>query len=657
MTSTFDPATYRMTVTGKRRMPIRPLLFRVDPPPYRDESLLGILARSPARNGLDRMLHVSRLADHSGQVINAVLSADENFAARLAFVMEVPQTEVGRRMQPVIDRPDIKGEFLDFNGVPVRSAFVERRRRRVSPRALAVAPYHRALHDLRPFSFCTETMETLLDECPVCRQPLDWLRTRGVQFCGHCVDEHEVPTIDLRDHPQPLVDVDGEDIRSLVGLVHPDPDVRARTVARVHPKLRGEPPGDIFNLAMMLGLVLRTEPDAHFTTLMGIRSGGTKVFTPDLLATLGRAVRDWPKSFADVADAMRKSSGQRSQHFGIHKEIGPLRLLATNKSLTPAIRSIVVRAIDDDMKRTAWTTTSARRRRYRHRDDLIDVRAASTMLGTKTGRIARLVQDEVIPSVRLPHRRSTILVPLSVIEDIKIVFDDMVEGTRAARNVGLPLEALEALAEAGRIERATGPAVALSLARVHYRSGSLNGFVDQVLSARGVPDRQAKLLPLDAAIRSLPPGLKPWLRILDAISGGNLSIYSSDRRGPVFTTVLVDTDALGSLVRAAMPDVQQDPEAAVSYREAAGLLGVSTPTVTWMVAAGLLGTTGDHDRRLTHATIADFNRRYAHTAEVAARLGMPIILVRRTMAARGIEPAAALHKGMRLVWRRDQVFA
>lgn len=96
---------------------------------------------------------------------------------------------------------------------------------------------------------------------------------------------------------------------------------------------------------------------------------------------------------------------------------------------------------------------------------------------------------------------------------------------------------------------------------------------------------------------------------------------------------------------------------AISYREAATLLGVAELTVTWIVAAGFLGTTGDHDRRLTRKAIATFNEQYAHTTEVSKRLGIPIILLRRTMAERGIEPAAALYKGMRLVWRRDQVFA
>ncbi len=377
------------------------------------------------------------------------------------------------------------GDFVDFFGVPLRAAYREQRWRRTSPRALAAAPYHRALHDLRPFGFCTGTMETLIDACPVCGRHLDWRLTRGIAFCQSCADEDGFPTVDLRDHRQPLVELDDPaGARLLAALVDPRPDIRAEAMLGVDPILRHESPGDLFELAISVGLALGTPPDADVNAVRTVRGRETTAFRPATLARLGRTLIEWRAGFSSLADEMRAVAGERLQRFGLHKEIGALRLLRTRRSLAPGVRAIVADAIRHDLDRTAGSPAAARRKGSRH-EAFVDAREAAAILGVGGKSVTRLVRRGGVEVVRTGHR-ALVLMRRAEIEAIRAVYADMVDGPAAARAVGLPLAALEALADAGAILRADGPALALAAARVHYRRSALDAYVARVLG--GVRD-------------------------------------------------------------------------------------------------------------------------------------------------------------------------
>jgi hypothetical protein len=199
----------------------------------------------------------------------------------------------------------------------------------------------------------------------------------------------------------------------------------------------------------------------------------------------------------------------------------------------------------------------------------------------------------------------------------------------------------------------TGPVLALAAARVHYRRSSLDAYVTLVMAGLRDGGSTVALRPFGAALRRLPPGDRPWPAILAAIGDGTLPCRPHAAAGPAFLRLSVDEAALARV--AAVGQAESDGAAPVAYREAAILLGVPEPTVSWIVAAGLLATTGDHDRRLTREAIRRFNAEYALTVEVARSLGVPPPRLKQVLAARGIQPAAALHKGMRLVWRRSDL--
>lgn len=647
---------HQLTLPGKRGLRLKPLVFRPDPPPLPDESLLGLLARAAGRNGFTSLTKVLRLADIGTGTPENLPNIDAGTAERLAFLLKVPVAEVTARTHPRVVRADARGDFIDFFGVPLRARYREKSRRRVSPRALAVSPHHRAIHDLRPFSFCPETWETLIDACPVCRKPLRWLRAKGVAFCEHCVSADDEPLVDLRDFPQPLVQVgDAAALRFVTDLVHPDPGLRAKALANADPRLAGFGPGDLFELVVRLALAVATPPEAHYMELRRLKERGDfAVLAPDLLARAGRAVMDWSTGFAALADAMRSQADARPSHFGVIKELGPLRLVARQRGLPAGLRSCVAEAVRADMERTAAAPPAPRRRALRHRTDLIDSATAAKRLGVKGGLMGRLARHADVAVVRTAGRRALVLFEAEQIEAIRAVRRDMVDAPAAARLTGLPVRALAALAEAGMVERAEGPVLALVSGRTHYRLGGLHDLLRAAGQACRAGEDGGDWRRLDAALRQLPPGEKPWVALVRALLDGPLPACAGDGEDGLFARLRVPPDRLTELVGTAGAAAGGDGEM-LSYREAAAVIGLSVPTVTWLVAAGLLPTTGEHDRRLTRAALLRFNAEYVPTREVARRLGIHPSRVRGVLSGQGIEPACALRGGMRLIWHRDHV--
>jgi hypothetical protein len=639
--------------TIRRAKTVGILRFRAEPAPWPDESLLSVVARTMARNGYPDLGRIRRFAQIDHRTVEAYPAFDDAQAARLAEVLRLPLDEVTDRLHRRITRPGVTGDHIDFFGIPLRAAYRETRWRRTSPRALAVAPYHRALHDLRPFGFCTRMLEPLIDTCPVCRHRLDWRATQGIPFCAWCVDEDGDPIVDLRDHPQPLVELaDPEGARLLAALVDPRPDVRSGAMRTVDPALRHETPGDLFELAISVGLAMATPADADVNAVRSVRGHQATTFAPDVVAQLGRALMEWRAGFSAVADRMRATAGERSRRFGLHKEIGALRLLTTRRSLTPGVRALVAEAVDHDMRRTAERPTAARRKAFRH-DGLVDAREAAEILRVSGRTVKRLARSGTI-DVLQSGRRALMLMRRDEIQAIRDVHADMVDGPRAARAAGLPLSALEALADAGVIERATGPALCLVAERTHYRRAMLDAYVARVVAGAQDGGSCAAFRPFGIALRRLPPGDRPWLAILAAIGDGTLPCRLQDGARPPFARLSVNVASLARI--AAGGDSAGDGRLALSYREAALLLGGPEPTVSWIVASGLLPTIGDHDRRLTREAVLRFNGEYALTAEVAMRRGTAPSQLKQALSRSGIRPVAALRMGMRLVWRRSEVF-
>ncbi|MEL6060202.1 MULTISPECIES: TniQ family protein [unclassified Methylobacterium] len=539
-----------MTVPGKRWRRLQPLMFGPDPAPVTGESLLGLIARTAARNGYTSVLKVVRLADIGKVLPNSVPAqiSDED-ATRLAYVLRVPPAEVFSRLHRAGTLPDRDGDFIDFFGVTIRAQYREKRYRRVSPLALRRSAHHRAVHDLAPFSFCPETMETLIDRCPVCRRHLAWFATRGIAFCDRCRDADEGPLVDLRDHPQPLIEVEDEaGLRLLTDLVDPEPSRRTRAASNVDLALRGAAPGDLFELAIVIARAVETPSRMVAEQIRRMRGPDDCAFlTPHLLSVMGRTLMDWQDGIGRLCEQARAKARERPQLFGTFKEIGHLRNVAWGLSLTPGLSEAVRQAIAEDMRRTAAHHSPLRKRAHRHRDDLVDTMEAARILGVKHANMPRLAAKGVVKAIGIEGAdRSLTLYERAEVEAIAEVKRDMTEATKAARAVGLPVEAFQALVDAGLIVRAEGPALLLGKGHLYIRQSSLDALVTSILDCVSADGPAAGARRIFSVLNELPPGDKPWLRIVQALASGELA--ASGEGECRITRLFVDEGQLRAII-------------------------------------------------------------------------------------------------------------
>lgn len=133
----------------------------------------------------------------------------------------------------------------------------------------------------------------MIDAGLVCHRRLDWLVTRGIAFCPRCVDEDDYPTVNLRDHPQPLVKLeDPAGALLLAALIDPRPDVRAEAMRRVDPAVRHQMPVDVFELAISVALATMTSRDVGKNAVRSVQGVDAMTFAPAIHSQVGHTLME-----------------------------------------------------------------------------------------------------------------------------------------------------------------------------------------------------------------------------------------------------------------------------------------------------------------------------------------------------------------------------
>jgi hypothetical protein len=252
--------------------------------PYVDESLAGFVTRATARNHLMSSHGALRDAWIKTIRLGSLSSRAPSLAREIAAWAGSKNVETLARMfNPPIDGR--KG-WIDFFGEPLRSMYRQPGIRRIAPATLKKTGYAKAIWSLRPLSFDPSTKEKLIDSCPQCNRPLGWARTYGVPYCN-CRTRAEIfgeftwlyPDLDLRDYPQPKIEVEDEEaLDFLTGLIDPSPERKARA-RRLVPSMWSElSGGDLFEIGVTFGLAdapdaldRRTSSHGRSARLRGVR--------------------------------------------------------------------------------------------------------------------------------------------------------------------------------------------------------------------------------------------------------------------------------------------------------------------------------------------------------------------------------------------------
>jgi transposase len=503
--------------------------------PFVDESLLGYVGRALSVTAVRQVATMLKLADatkpNAAAIATTLVDPDE--IERVARLIGCTPADIASRTYAVRTAEHSGSEALNFFGTPIRYHFRECKFRRVSPRALEIAQYHRAIWELRPIAFDPQTREKLLGVCPACGRKLGWLRADVPTACDKC-------DVDLRDFPQPVSPVDDEEAyRFVIGLVDPDP-AKKKTARELLPDAwSGFSNGALFEttIALASGMTLDPTSSSHAQG-RSKRREQFDALTPDLLALAGRAIIGGGDGFARLCERYRADMEKRPRHYGRRKELGPLAYITYDRHIDPNIRDLLGGLIDANMQTTCRDFSL--RKGKDAGDALLPIQLLAKTFGVRRRTLQRLADSGLVPVVRAKDVRSPVRMAVRDVLALLLQMKDAIGETEAAGILGLPLSVLPTLADRGLIKRLEGPVRGLVPGLRGYHKSSVDDLMKKVWSAAR-PVR-GKCRSVVVAARSIGAGETPWAAIISAIVSGDLEVFDTgaQRRNVRFSLAIQD---------------------------------------------------------------------------------------------------------------------
>lgn len=258
------------------------------------EGLAETVFRASAENCFLNTLNIMNLAEipgiHAGSIGTGVAGRE----GLLAHVLGPNWS--AEAVAAIAFQPDERVGWHSWFGTSIRRVRRMAKTRRVAPRSLSVSLHLKAVWSLKPFCFDPETREALLAECPVCGHQFGFRCSFGVQFCDRCSrsdDEGFIRgAVDLRDFPQPLIEVDDDEGLSVVtGLIDPDPKLRSTTLRSLPEQIREFGDSQLFELCVSLAAAKSTSPTSGTGRAERLRTAADyRRLTPEILARTGRVL-------------------------------------------------------------------------------------------------------------------------------------------------------------------------------------------------------------------------------------------------------------------------------------------------------------------------------------------------------------------------------
>lgn len=624
--------------------------FPFPDPPIAGESLIGFVARNADKHGVAAVKAALLPAGIDTLVPESLPTVHRGRAAEIARVFKTSEAEILGRTHPPVDVAGRPASFVDFFGTPIRSAYREMNRRRVSPASFAVSAHHRAIWDLRVLSFCPDSREALIDRCPACAKGLGWRWTLGPAHCESC-------GADLRDYPQPRIEcADVEALDFVVDLVHPDPMRRARAKAMAPPAFAGLDNGELFEGVMAVACAITTEPDAPRAIMRRLKTlEDFGRIAPDALATAGRTLLAWPKTYLRIADGMRARASDRDGHWGIKKELGPLVYLTRDLYLAPLLKNEIGRRNDENM---AAANVPFRRAERRETPSLITVGDAAKEFGIDGRMIKRWRDDKLVWfETDETAKLSIVLLRRDEIAAIAAARDDRIAIVEVTDVLGVDHVGARALAAEGLIAAIVRPAADL-VAGPGFRRSSVDALRARLLAlAEPQPAGTKAYVRLSKAAKRAGVNPIPWAAIFRAVLAGDLRVFLHPAEGNLaFTTsvTVADVRDVSAIVRAAAGGEVAGPDR-MSCPEAAAHLGTTEVGIAEFIGKGILPTNGDTRFKLDRDVVDEFKRTRVLANEIAHRNGWRYRDVRAFLLAKGVAPVGNADQDKFLVWDRAEV--
>lgn len=618
------------------------------------ESVAELVLRATALNSYRRTTHVLAAAGYEVNRHSVRIGSLSHGLDGLGVALGLPNGS--DELEHVAIKPASKPGWVDFFGVPMRAIHRNAKQRRVSPISLRKSLHLKAIWTVAVFSFDPGTKELLLDRCPECSRSPTFSRTYGLQYCEFCVsaDRYGVTRgrVDFRDYPQPKVCV--EDLEALdfcSDLIDPeraDGDWRRR----LHPEIGAIQPASLFEGILAVACAITSQANHQSSTLERPSClADYDRFTPDVLARATRMFLDWPDGFHKVAAEVRATASERSGHYGVRKELGPLVAVSMDYHVDPALKSSVRRMIAKDMGKWEGATEAIRTGAYRADGNFVPVSQAAKDFHLDSRTILRLVRSGTLPFRQLKNiEKGPVMVDVGALSQIISHRKESLSSTKVAVDFGVPRACLSVLADAGLLTEAR-PLLSMSYAMAYYEKTS----VDELrLRCKGVasleiPPRTA--LTITKAVGRLPHLTNPWADIFRRIIGGQLEVWCVGGKSLMASLMVRDVAALQHISDAGVGSV--DPDIVFTQHDAAGVLKTTPVIVNQLVREGFLS------RKPTVSELVAFEREYMLTSEITEIFATRGQKLRwrdtpRILRAAGFQPIV-LEPKKTLVWRRSEV--
>lgn len=644
-----SPPGQDLTIVTNPGSTVRPFSWTASP--YPGESLMGYVTRIMSVNVYPATAATLALAGIRSRYAGAVLSASLDVLADVATLLGTTR-EVVHTLAA-----DAHGLRQGSAGDPsvVRRALRLMQVRRVSPLTLRRESWHHAVWDSRFLNFCPYSLEPLRDRCPVCERRLDYRRSLGPTKCQLCIDESGLPTVDLRDYPQGIVqDVDEEVVGPALDLVLGREGCE-KTIARLPPTLTSMTRAEVLDI---LHFMLRVRREHHVDADIEDRTIGSRIgFTPREIAVGFQDLMLWPESADALVDEVRAGRSSRSGAYGRSKEIGTLDVLLRSTTTLPAeARHTLRNAADSSFARSDEVAEHlVRLAGYRQDTDLVPRRQASVEYVVGDRLLQSLIEDGEVFSMRADARKSPILIKRSELEVLVTGREKAIALRRVVGLLGLREAEVRGLIDAGRLPMFEHPSSRLLRAGTYVARDDVDRLVREVEAVAAIRTSDAEeSRRLSLVVRGIVGGLADWNTVFEAILAGTILVFRDRQAGSTMVGQLfVPTSSIPTLVGIATPLDGQVGKLDLQGVRAA--LGVSNHLACLIVASGLLGDR----RRIGLEEIGRFRNTYILAKEIVAKAPVAFHTMRSVLEEAGIPPAHVLGSegtgGICLLWLRSEV--
>jgi len=632
--------------------------------PLPDENLAGLVARAAGANIYPHARDVLDLAGLDTPRPGTIVSRHPDHGIELASVLG---TSVDL-LRPLF-QPDLGGSQIDFFGTNLRAVHRETRLRRVSPRALADKAYVRAIWSLRPLSFDPSTRETLISQCPVCDGKLGFTKTWGVEFCEHCIGADEdglpAPMVDLRDFPQPLVEVDDEEgLDFVTGLI--DPSCREREYS-LHDALTGMSRGDLFEMALAMASAFAAE-EQRIPAVPEARNRPQTEPLPKGIAAAGRILLEWPTGFDALTRRLAQTADQRSGRHGIYKEFGGIaqlqRDLQLHEKAWAAISERLYAAMSEvkpNENVVRKTTRPLPPGAYIGVRQLLREVPASSLITTRMG---------AHPSMYIHRPSDDPMAPVmfKTWQAVRVLrhFQNLTSEGSLSAALGLPPDAIRDLVDTGFIDdyKTSVRRIADDLRgeEVHYRKDEAEEFVDMILHGPQFMKRPKGFISFSEAMLMFPAGRRPWLPVImsilfqrvDAIYHRNVLAQAKPKN--LFGAMSVNAHQMEQQ-RNRILDEHKDTKLYDLGRvpAIAAIMSLGLYNHHVFMALDEAELIDVNDDGADYQSVLAFADQYIFSNEAAVRSRNSGMIVRKWLAARGLQPEFDFRIKGGLVYSREKV--